>query len=210
MNPDDREELILRYRERIERLGQDIRGLASGTEERREIRFAVLSQVGNLDGASILDLGCGFGDFYSYLKGLRLKVDYSGYDISPDVISVAKQRFRDAHFEVRDIQDKGIPKKFDYIISSQTFNFRLRRQDNYELIKDILKASYSMSRRGMAFDFLSSYVDFQQEDLFHYEPEKIFAYCKCLTKRVSLRHDYPLFEFAIYAYPSFEGWGKAK
>jgi hypothetical protein len=31
------------------------------------IRFGVLSQVGNMDRSSVLDLGCGFGDFFDYL-----------------------------------------------------------------------------------------------------------------------------------------------
>jgi len=54
---------------------------------------------------------------------------------------------------------------------------------------------------------LSSYVDFEQPDVCHYEPERVFSLSKQLTKRVSLRHDYPLYEFCVYLYPDFQGWG---
>ena len=62
------------YQDRINRkVGQDnIEILSSGTSNRRDIRFQVLQEIGIKSGDRILDVGCGLGDFYSYLKSYRL------------------------------------------------------------------------------------------------------------------------------------------
>lgn len=206
MNEADKTTIKDRYRERLKRHGAGIQALASGTAERREIRFGVLAGVGDLEGASVLDLGCGLADFYAYLRERGVNVRYTGYDITPEFIELAAQRFPDARFEVRDVQADGIPEKFEYVISSQTFNNRLAHEDNMNLMLDVLRLSYEAGTKGVAIDMLTAYVDFQEAHLYYYPPEEIFHFCKTLTKRVILRHDYPLFEFAVYLYKDFAGW----
>ena len=46
--------------------GFDPRALNWGSRESQNLRFAVFAQVGRLDGASILDVGCGQGDFFFF------------------------------------------------------------------------------------------------------------------------------------------------
>jgi len=195
-----------RYRERLEQFGPTIQALASGAHERRLVRYGVLADVGQLNGASILDLGCGLADFYEYLCSRGIHPKYTGYDISPDLIARATARFPKVEFETRDIQRDGIPREFDYILSSQAFNYRLKHEENLEMVKDILRRCLDKARKAVACDFLSSYVDYREEHLYYYSPEEMLRYCKTLTKRVLLRHDYPLFEFTIYLYPDFQGW----
>lgn len=209
MNQGDKTEIIQRYRERLDKYGVDIRALSSGTEERRRLRFEVLASVGTLDGSSILDLGCGFADFYAYLKERNISVRYTGYDISPDLVRIAKQRFPDAEFETRDIQEAGVSGTFDFIICSQMLNHVLKHENNLSVMKDILSRCYSACNVAVAMDMLSSYVDFREEHLYYYQPEEIFTFCKTLTKRMTLRHEYPLFEFAVFLYKDFQGWSNS-
>jgi SAM-dependent methyltransferase len=203
---DDREKARInrRYDERLDRFGDDIRTLASGTDERRRLRFQVLTEIGLRNGCTVLDLGCGFGDFLGYIRDRGLEVDYTGYDINPRLIEIARRRYPGATFDVVDIQEQEFP-TFDYIVSSSAFNLPLETRDNYEFLADILRACYGHAREGVALDLLSSYVDFEG-DAFHYSPEQVFAIGKSLTRRVMLRHDYPLFEFCLYLFPDFEGW----
>jgi len=206
MKDEDKNTITSRYQKRLSEYGPGIQALASGSIERRDTRFGVLSSVGDLNGCRILDLGCGLGDFYSWLQEQGIQVSYTGYDITPELVDLAAERFPEAEFEVRDIQTQGIPERFDYIVSSQTFNNRLSYDDNFDVMKDVLRICYEACDRAVAIDMMTTYVDFREEHLYYYRPETVFSYAKALTKRVSLRHDYPAFEFAILLYKDFTGW----
>lgn len=206
MNQIDKERIIKRYNERIQRCGSNIRGLASGTEERRNIRFDIMTEIGINNGDQILDLGCGFGDYSGYLERKQINVNYTGYDINSLIIEEAKKKYSKRTFEVKDILNQDIP-NFDYIVSTTAFNLPLTGEDNYEFITRLLNKCYKHARKGVSIDFLTSYVDYPSLDGFHYQPERIFTIAKQITKRVRLRHDYPLFEFSIYLYKDFKGWG---
>jgi hypothetical protein len=80
-------------------------------------------------------------------------------------------------------------------------------EDNYQFIEKMIETLYTHANKAVAIDFMTSYVDYYgSEQVFHYSPEKIFSIAKKFTKRVTLRHDYELFEFTIYMYKDFEGW----
>ena len=55
-------------------------------------------------------------------------------------------------------------------------------------------------KKGVAMDFMSTYVDFKRKDSFHASPERVFKIAKKLSKRVVIRHDYLPFEFCVYIY----------
>ena len=57
-----------------------------------------------------------------------------------------------------------------------------------------------ISKKGVAMDFLSTYVDYKTKGTFHTSPEHIFKIAKKLSKRVAIRHDYLPFEFCVYLY----------
>ncbi|MFC1941567.1 hypothetical protein ACFLWL_04150 [Chloroflexota bacterium] len=86
----------------------------------------------------------------------------------------------------------------DYVVSSGIFNARL--SDNESFVRRMLKRCLELCNIGTALNMISNYVDYKQEDLYYYSPESIFTFCKTLTKRVSLRHDYMPFEFTVYLY----------
>lgn len=208
MNPDDRQRIIDRYNRRLDQHGVSIEALASGTEERRALRFDVLCGAGIAPGDSVLDLGCGFGDFRQYCRTRGLDIGYTGVDINERLVEAARERFPDATFLACDIESADIA-PHDWVVSSSAFNLKLREQDNYEFAASILRRCHALARKGVAVDFLTEYVDFRgSEDAFYYSPEKMFTIAKSITRRVALRHDYPLFEFCVYLYPDFEGWGR--
>jgi ubiquinone/menaquinone biosynthesis C-methylase UbiE len=207
MNADDRRRIIERYDRRLQEYGDDIRTLASGTDERRRIRFETLVDVGIASGSHVLDVGCGFGDFYGYLREHSLEVRYTGIDINPALVERAQRKFPSAEFLAAELDDARVPTA-DFVVSSSAFNLRLTSPDNYTFAEEILRAAYARARRGVAVDFLTSYVDYPSfAEAFHYSPERILTIAKGITKRVTLRHDYPLFEFCVYLYPDFAGWG---
>lgn len=67
----------------------------------------------NIKKKSLLDLGCGTGNF---LKKLEKEFDYcAGIDISPDMIAIAKENCSKSVLEVKSVTDFSFDKKFDLI-----------------------------------------------------------------------------------------------
>ena len=147
----DKEKIIQRYNEKLKHNDKkDL--LSTGSKIRRNIRFKVLTEVGDFRGKKILDLGCGIGDFYQYLQENKIKCEYVGYDINPNIIKLAKERFPKANFEVKDILEEDFP-YFDYIVSTSSFNNKLENISNYEFIQKILEVSYNHLKDGGGYSY---------------------------------------------------------
>ena len=63
-------------------------------------------------GASVLEIGCGTGEFLARLNG-SVKM---GIDLSPGMIELARQNHPDIEFQVGDLEDLKINRVFDYIL----------------------------------------------------------------------------------------------
>ena len=200
MDATDKEHAILRYAKRTAEFGPTAQALGWRDREQQELRFQILAEIGDLDGKSVLDVGCGFGDFYDYVAAQGKQVDYVGVDISPDLLAVARERHPQARFEERDILMEPMQEHFDYVIESGVFNHILR--DNEGFVRQMLASMFEMSRVGMAANMMTTHVDYQEEQLHYYDPDEYIDYCKTLSPHVAIRQDYPLYEFTIYTYRS--------
>lgn len=213
MDPRDKAEIIKRYTDRYERYGGTVETLASGSDAHQAIRYGVLSDVDDLNGQLVLDVGCGFGGFYDYATDNNMQTGcYTGIDIVPALIAEGRRRYPfhppDPKILFHELGILGYPDeiKYDYVVSSQAFNNRLTYSDNWEVMKAVLTKCYGLAKKGTAIDMMSTHVDSREDHLYYFDPCAVFEFCKTLTKRVVIRHDYPLFEFCIYMYPDFMGW----
>lgn len=199
MDPIDRKEYVERYRERLRRFAYSPETLGWGTHGRQEVRFSVLSEHAlSHPTSSVLDVGCGFADLYDYLLNFGWRGKYTGVDLVPDLLEVARDRHRDLDLRVIDITDQGSGLgSYDFVIASGVFNARLRIGDNREHIARALSAIYSLSRVALSVDFLSTYVDFQRENAWHTDPSWALAEARKLSRRLALRLDYMPYEFAL-------------
>jgi len=210
MKIQSKKEVIKRYQARIAEYGLTFDSLGSGNVSHQDLRFQVHKNIGISSGDRILDIGCGLGDFYHYLKSHGIEVDYHGVDLVPELIDAAKTRNPDCVFEIRDIIEDQFPESsFDYVVCSQVLNFKFSFEDNYKHAIKMLELMFKFSSKGVSCDFLSNFVDFEESHLNYYNPLEIFNFSKSLTKRVDLIHSYPLFEFTIYLYPDFKGWSES-
>ena len=199
MNDKKQDEFIIKkYNERYAKYGLDPRSLG-WLKGRQKIRFKILAEIGNLDGCSILDIGCGFGDFYQYLVDDKsYEIDYYGVDLNNTFIQIAEKNHPKVRFDQINFMSLSNLNKYDYVIASGIFEYKFPDQE--KIISQCLKQMYELSIKGVSVNFLSSYVDFETEEAYHANPEYIFTISKKLTKRVVLRHDYLPYEFTTYMY----------
>lgn len=198
MNINEKKKIIELYEGRLDKYGYNHKTIGWGDLESQQLRFEILSKIANLDNSSICDLGCGFGDLYKYLNNMYDKIDYLGIDISEKLILEAKKQYPDVKFKVDDILEHKVSEKYDYVLSSGALTYKT---ENHEMfIENMLKAMVNMANKGVAVNFLSSYVDYKLEKNFHFSPEAAFSMAKKIVKNVVIRHDYPLYEFTLYMY----------
>lgn len=198
MTPQEREATIKRYEERLQQHGKSAQALGWKDQKQQWLRFDILSQIASLDGAKILDVGCGFGDFYTYLKERGIHVEYVGYDIVPALLDIAREQISDARFELRDITIEFPTEKFDYVFFSGILNHKIG--DNMAFARTLIAKCFESADKGVAINMMTSYVDFREDYLYYYSPEEMFSFVKSLTRFATVRHDYPLYEFTLYLY----------
>jgi len=189
------DKIISHYSKLFQKYGNSPKSLG-WLNGRQKTRFKVMTEVGITDNCSVLDVGCGFGDFYSYLKTQKNNFYYQGIDINPTFINLAKTRYPNTLFQVLDIKNEKINKKFDWVIATGITNYAV----SYFHIKSMLKEMFKIAKKGVVMDFISNYVDYRKKDIFYTSPEVMFQFAKTLTKRICLRHDYMPYEFSIYLY----------
>ena len=166
------------------------------------LRFERLARVIDREAAgfTVNDWGCGYGAMFDYLdRGFGAKLlRYTGYDISAEMLGAAKARLADARAAF--VQGPEVTSDADYTFVSGTFNVKLQASDaDWDAyVKRQLETMYLRSRRGLAFNLLTSYVDWKAENLFYADPRDYFDFCKTkLSRFVTLHHDARLYEWTM-------------
>ena len=145
------------------------------------------------------DLGCGYGALYEYFraKGMQCTL-FRGYDISTAMLDEARHSIRDGAVQL--ISGAAVDQEADYGFASGIFNVRQECDEDTWLahILSTLDNLNAFSRRGFAFNLLTSYVDWKEPHLFYGDPGFFFDHCRRKYSRfVALLHEYPLWEWTI-------------
>lgn len=167
------------------------------------LRFHQLTSTFDLTGASVLDVGCGFGDFVAYLRAMNIEdCTYVGIDLVDEFIAEGTRRFGSskATFLKNALEDYVPPSPFDYVIASGTFNLKVEGVDGYEEIRRSLARMFSLSNVALSADFISDRVDYAYDHNFISAPEAILKMAYGLSRNVVLRNDYFPFEFCVTIY----------
>jgi len=204
VNPDDRSIYRARYLERLAEFGHDPRSLGWSKGKQEERFKALTSRVDLTRARTVLDVGCGFGDMYPYLRQRGFRGRYLGVDFIDELLAVGRSAYPDAELRHADIDDFDPDERFDLVVASGIFNGVLEHEEQWARIERTLSRMYELADFACAADFMSAYVDYRREDTFHAEPERVFSLAKGLSRRVALDHQYLPFEFAIWLFPDDE------
>jgi SAM-dependent methyltransferase len=194
----DDERNVQYYTELIGKYGVDVRALNWGSRESQQLRFSILAHVGQLSGATVLDVGCGMGDFFGWLKDRGVNVKYTGIDITPKMIETARERFPEAQFEVKSVHEIEPSNAYDYAIASGIFYYR--QTEPFQFMKEMIARLFRTSNTAIAFNSLSGWAPEKDGKEFYANPLETLTFCRNLTSWVVLRHDYHLRDFTIYLY----------
>ena len=188
------------YAEKVRRYGFDHRGLGFRTPGSQVRRFEALLALGDFDGATLLDVGCGFGDFLAFLHERGIRPHYTGIDLCEPMVSRCRERFadHDATFAVSDALAYEPGQRFDYVVASGIFG--LDAAGTRERIAPTLARMLDWSRVGAAANFLSARSPSPAEGRVYVEPATVLEMALGLTPAVRLDHGYLPNDFTIHLY----------
>lgn len=192
------------YNELAKEFGDSHHAVQQSSRDTQLNRFKILLEgFPNYREKKILDFGCGAAHLYDLLKESGFSGEYIGYDISAELLKIAVDKNPNIRFELRNIFEQPPAERFDIILISGVFNNALG--NNVRFMQDVLNILFPLCQDGLAFNCLSTYVDYKAEGLFYFDPCSVFDFCKQhLTPNVVLRHDYEIkegvipFEFSFY------------
>lgn len=191
------------YEACLEQFGPTAKGMNWRDEASQRLRFKVLSEVGDLRGRSVHEVGAGAGHFSAFLTQGGYEARYSGSDISEKMVAAARSLNPGVQFECSDIMKNDALGIYDFVVSSGLFHVKLQACDDawQRFTRQMLERMYRLCRIGIAFNLITDRVDFRNLDLAYFSPEQTLDFClENLSQYASIRHDYPLYEFTVYVY----------
>src|ERR1700761_2651827 len=189
------------YADKLRLHGPTPRGVDWRDRASQEARFAALLQIVEGQGASLVELGCGYGALYGYIRQCDLDLAYFGYDISDQMIDAATTAYPAAGFARLDTEEL-LHRRADYCVASGIFNVRFDIPDDVWLdyifaTADLMAA---IAGRGFAFNCLTSHSDRDRQEtrLYYADPGAILNRCIAhYGRRTSLLHGNPPYEFTV-------------
>ncbi len=143
------------YRLAVDRFGAGFRATLWGSEEAQRLRFDIMIMLAEFEECTILDAGCGQGDFAARL--LEREVPFAGYlglDAMEPMVEAARERnLAGCEFHVTDfVTDPSVMKDAapDFICLSGTLNTM-----DEDTARGLIDAAFDAAQQGVVFNFLS-------------------------------------------------------
>ena len=186
------------YRDALAHHGPTFEATLWKSRHAQRARFRALVRMIDLRGRTVVDAGCGLGDFAAYLAEQRIAIGrYIGVDAFPDLMDRARARsLAGAEFRVADFARNTAA--FSALIGEVgadvvVFSGSLNTFEQPAAI-EVLGPAFDAARIGIAFNFLSAASPVPRIDpddpARRFNPAAMLAWALGKTPLVRLRSDY--------------------
>lgn len=194
-------DIIEYYANRLKKFGATKEALVYSDFAQQEKRYSLMCEVDMIDPhASVLDVGCGLGFFADFLRGKGWKGEYTGIDITQEMVDAAAQRLPGDFFYCSDIRDFQPKEIYDYVFCCATIQHRPQAVEPEQYVKDSVSKMFSLAKKAVVFDVFTTRVDYFEDHILYIKPGRLLDLCYELTPRLTLRNDCRPFEIMMYLY----------
>lgn len=190
MDADDRRIATL-YTDLLARFGPGHKALHWSSPTAQDERFARLAAIGLESGHSLLDVGCGLGDFLAWLTARDIAVSYTGLDMTPAFIAECRRRFPGATFVEGNLFDPALPfgpASFDWVMASGVF--AQRREDPEAYMRQGITRMMTLATRGLGINAQSTRAPGRWRwRLYHADPDRTLAWAQATGWSCWMVHD---------------------
>jgi cyclopropane fatty-acyl-phospholipid synthase-like methyltransferase len=177
--------------------------LAWSSREAQQQRFAVLEKILRENyphsAPALLDVGCGLADLAMYLES-RVKVDYTGVDLTPNMIAAAKREHPGATWNLRAGDVFAEPplfasRSFDVVFETGIFNLRMDNNEAFAI--GALKKMMALANDWVVANFLHARAQTQYVECFYFLPERLVAGAQSPEWEIAIIDDYFEDDFTV-------------
>lgn len=185
------------YNPRLKKYEETHKILDWESREAQYARFDVLVNNVDLQGRSILDVGCGCGDLFAALKEKGLAMEYTGVDLLPGMIEKAQSLHDDGRFLCGDLfgSETICRDSFDVVFTSGIFNLNLG--NNAAFFEAALPVLHGHADEVLVINLLNESSPDRDDHYFYFNPAEAQAKMEALGRRVTVINDYLSNDFTL-------------
>jgi len=199
---EDRARIAAYYDRLVEKYGHEPQAADASSAASLEVRYGALGEVGDLSNKAILDVGCGFGGLGAYLRKQYPKLDYTGIDISSLMIVEGRRVYPDLRINHKNVLDLPPEPTYDVVLAQGIF-YLLEGDTEIKAYK-LIRQMFALAKEAVAFSALSTWAERHTAGEFYIDPDKLLVWCRQLTSRLVLRHDYHPGDVCVYMYKGIQ------
>jgi 2-polyprenyl-3-methyl-5-hydroxy-6-metoxy-1,4-benzoquinol methylase len=160
---------------------------------------------------TLLDVGCGWGGMEKRALDLVLPIDITGVDVVEEMILHAKGEFPVFTFKAADVFAMEETEAYDFVVCNailtQKHDVSIPEMERFS--KRLISKMFSLCRYGIAFNMMSTRVNYTVGNLFYQNPLELFTWLlNEVSPRVILDHGYSslasgrgkYYDFTAYVY----------
>lgn len=169
------------YNDAIKKFGVSAQGVHWNSKYSQYKRFEIITScMKDLNQSTLVDAGCGFGEYYAYLTlQKQLPKEYIGVDCEINMIRIAQDRFAFLEFYVKNILKDTLIRS-DYYVCSGAMNL-LSKKEFFLFIDN----AWAHSKKGFIFNFL------KDESFNRIKVKEVITFCQSLNATtIELRENY--------------------
>lgn len=158
-------------------------------------RFKQLVGDFSLDGKTILDVGCGFGDLIPFISNHAQTFTYTGVDLVDEFVQESRKRYPEHSFEVLDFFSNPVTVRYDVVFCCGALNSAM---DSVDIRKEKISRLFDSAREVLAFNMAGG-IDVVNESkkIYYANSQEILNYCMSITPKVIFKQHYHTKDFTI-------------